>query len=92
MNHALSIVFLGAAWVGAGVIVVWGMYYQAQAINNLKPESRWAGKFILGRGYIPRGEFTERGLWYRRRYFIVMFIFAAWGFLIMAPAFWLAAS
>jgi hypothetical protein len=91
MQHVASVIIFGAAWVGAFVIVVWAMYYQAQATNNMKPGSPWAGKFIFNRR-VPRSEFTERGLWYRRHYFIVNVILAVWAFLVIAPAFWLLAA
>jgi hypothetical protein len=93
MQHALSIIVLGAAWVGAGVIACFALYYQAQAIQNVKPNSPWYGRIRWAKGYIPRSEFTERGLWYRHRFYIVQLIFAAWAFLVVAPAvFWAAAS
>jgi hypothetical protein len=91
MQYAIRVTLFGASWVGLFVIAVWGMYCHAQAINNMKPGSPWAGRFIFNRR-IPRSEFTARGLWYRRRYFIVNFIFAAWAFLVIAPAFWLVAA
>jgi hypothetical protein len=87
MQHAISIAVCGVAWIGAGVIVVWTMYYQAQATNNLKPDSPWAGRFRWGNRRAPRSEFTERGLWYRRRYYIMLFIFVAWVFLVVFPAY-----
>jgi hypothetical protein len=86
MHHAVTVIGFGIVWVIAFVIAAYGLYYRTQAINNLKPDSSWSGKLSFR---IPRSEFTERGLFYRRRGFIVQFIFAAWGFVMMAVIAWL---
>ena len=92
MHHAITIIVFAIVWLIAAVIAVYGLYYQTQAINNLKPNSPWSGKFRLGYGRIPRSEFTERGLFYRRLFFMVQFVFVGWGFWIMIVSAWLFGS
>jgi hypothetical protein len=73
-------------------LCVWATYYSFQAIANIKPNSpyRWgtpwswqlvenAWKFKS----IPGSEFTELGLWYRRRAFIAGTIFVLWSFVLI---------
>ena len=87
--ETLTIIGVPLAVIPACIIGFWGLYYSLQAANNLKPESKWPRLGRMARGSInivPSSEFTELGLLYRRRSFILAFVFVAWAFVIVA--FW----
>jgi hypothetical protein len=87
--QTLTIIGIPLAVIPACIIGFWALYYSLQAANNLKPDSKWPRFGSMARSSIdivPRSEFTELGLWYRRRAFILAFVFVAWGFVIVS--FW----
>jgi hypothetical protein len=64
-----------------------GLYYSLQAANNLKPGSNWPKFGGMASGsidIIPRSEFTELGLRYRRRSFLWALVLVAWWIVIMS--------
>jgi hypothetical protein len=65
-------------------LCAWAIYYNFQAIANIKPNSpwRWGARWSWRTtpwSPIPRAEFTELGLWYRHRAFIANIVFTLWG-------------
>jgi hypothetical protein len=83
---AQTLTIIGIPLLGMPAIIIgfWGLYYRSQASNNLKPDSKWLGWGGLGRGPIPRSEFSELGLWYRRRAFLLGLVLVAWFFVIVS--------
>ena len=80
-TQTLTIVGIPLAVIPALVIAWSGLYYSVQAANNLRPNSKWPRFGSMAKGslvVIPRSEFTELGLWYRRRAYILAFILMAW--------------
>jgi hypothetical protein len=81
VQHWWQVVVFVAALGVLAAFHVWIPRYRAQAVNNLKPGSRWIGyysKFSGPQNWIPRGEFTERGLFYRRRYLVGIAAYSVW--------------
>jgi hypothetical protein len=85
-TQTLTVTGISSLAIPAFIIGVWGLYYRLQASNNLKTDSRRRGWSQLVKGPIPRSEFTELGLWYRRRAFIFSLVLAAWALVIVS--FW----
>jgi hypothetical protein len=85
--QTLTIIGIPLAVIPACIIGIWGGYYGLQAANNLKPDSKWPRFGSMARGsvnIIPRSEFTELGLWYRRRAYTMAFVLMAWGLVIVS--------
>jgi hypothetical protein len=83
--QTLTIIGIPLAVIPACIIGFWGLYYTLQASTNLKPDSKWRGRGGMTKGsleMVPRSEFTELGLWYRRRAFIMAFVLVVWGLVI----------
>jgi hypothetical protein len=82
---AIAIILEGVALFALSVVF---MYYAFQTVANMKPDSPWKPRLDVtwkdawqrykatgGNPIAPRSEFTELGLWYRRRAII-------WGIVI----------
>jgi hypothetical protein len=85
--QTLTIIGIPLLGIPAFILAVWGLYYGVQASNNLKPTSKWRGWDGMAKStmdIVPRSEFTELGFWYRRRAFIMAFVFVAWALVIMS--------
>jgi hypothetical protein len=80
--ETLTIIGIPLLGIPAIIIGFWGLYYSLQASNNLKPDSKWRG-WGLGKGTIPRSEFSKLGLKYRRRAFILGIVLVAWSLVIV---------
>jgi len=90
MTPAIANIIFIIAMLVAAVIAGCGLYYQTQAINNIRPDSRWSGSGLFNRRYgwiAPRTEFNERGLFHRRRYIMTQIIFTAWALAMMVLSF-----
>ena len=90
---ALTIIGIPLGVISVVITGFWLLYYGAQAGANLKPDSKWRGLNRRSSFLVPRSEFTELGLWYRRRLFIMTVVFVACGVLIASYwgfAVWLA--
>jgi hypothetical protein len=76
------------------LIIGWcGLYYSLQAANNLKPSSKWPKFSGMAKGslaLVSRSEFTELGLRYRHRAFVMTFALVAW--LLVVLSYWLFAA
>ena len=84
----LTIIGIPLLVIPAVIIGFWGFYYSSQAANNLKPDSKWQrsrNALMLS----PDGDFTELGVWYRRRSLIMVILLVAWW--IVAMSYWLFA-
>ena len=81
--QTLTIIGIPLLGIPAVTFGFWGLYYNVQAGNNLKPDSKWRGWGGSLNGPIPRSEFTELGLRYRRRTFIMSGVLLAWFLVIV---------
>ncbi len=84
-----TLTIIGIPILGMPALIIgWcGLYYSLQAANNLRPDSKWPRFGSMAKGsinLIPRSEFTELGLWYRRRSFILALAFVAWWIVILS--------
>ena len=89
---AQTLIIIGFPLLGIPMLIIgWCcLYYSLQAANNLKPNTEWptySGMAIGRLTQIPRSEFSELGLRYRKRAFVVAFVFLAW--LIVISCYWL---
>jgi|SRR5581483_11927478 len=86
--QTLTIIGIPLLGVPAIVICFCGLYYSLQASNNLKSDSKWPrSSGGMAQGYpifIPRGEFTELGLYYRQRSFTLFLILLTWWIVILS--------
>jgi hypothetical protein len=73
----LTIIGIPLLVIPAIIIGFWGAYYSAQAGNNLKPDSKWrrSNSALM---FAPDDDFTELGVWYRRRSRILVLLLLAW--------------
>ena len=84
-SQTLTIIGIPLLVIPAIIICFCCVYYIQQAGNNLKPGSKWrelGGFNKPSLEMIPGSEFTELGLWYRRRAFKMALIFVVWGLVI----------
>jgi urea transporter len=86
----LTIIGIPLLGIPACIIAFTALYYSLQAANNLKSDAKWPRFGGMARGSIilvPRSDFTQLGLWYRRRSFIMGFALVAWFFVILSYQF-----
>jgi hypothetical protein len=80
----LTIIGIPLLVIPALIICLCSFYYSVLAISNLKPNSKSQNSKSQRFIFIPSSEFTELGLGYRRRSFILALLFAAWWIVIMS--------
>jgi hypothetical protein len=90
--QTLTIIGIPLLGIPALILGAGASYCSIQASVNLKPDSWWRTKSGFPKGslpIVPRSEFTELGLWYRRQAFMLAFVVLAWAAVIVS--FWMFA-